>query len=215
VIEPLLSCREDIASLPPDDIEYVRDLGLIAQGWPLRIANPIYGEVIPRQLTYGTEAMIVQDASWFVRPDGGLDLSALLAEFQAFFRQHSEHWVERFDYREAGPQLLLQAFLQRIVNGGGRIEREYGLGRLRTDLYVWWPFPGGAQKAVIELKLLHKSLEATLTQGVRQTLEYADRCGTDEAHLLIFDRRPDRSWEDKLYRREECLEGRTVRVWGM
>ena len=47
--------------------------------------------------------------------------------------------MERFTYREAGPQLLLQAFLQRIVNGGGRIEREYGLGRRRTDLLVFWP----------------------------------------------------------------------------
>jgi len=46
--------------------------------------------------------------------------------------------VARFDSQEAGPQLLLQAFLQRIVNGGGRIEREYGLGRRRTGLpFVW------------------------------------------------------------------------------
>lgn len=52
---------------------------------------------------------------------------SLLAAFQAFFR---EHWVTRFGYQEAGPQLLLQAFLQRIVNNDGRIEREYGLGRV-------------------------------------------------------------------------------------
>ena len=53
-----------------------------------------------------------------------------------FFREHSEHWIKRFAYREAGPQLLLQAFLQRIVNSGGRIEREYGLGKMRTDLLI-------------------------------------------------------------------------------
>ena len=34
------------------------------------------------------------------------------------------------------PQLLRQAFLQRLVNGGGPVEREYGLGRGRTDLLV-------------------------------------------------------------------------------
>ena len=44
--------------------------------------------------------------------------------------------MERFQYKEAGPQLLLQAFLQRTVNGGGRIEREYGLGRMRTDFLL-------------------------------------------------------------------------------
>ncbi len=48
---------------------------------------------------------------------------------QAFFREHSEHWVQRFErYHEAGPQLLLQAHLQRVAGGGGRIEREYALG---------------------------------------------------------------------------------------
>ncbi|HPY60836.1 MAG: hypothetical protein BWY45_03118 [Euryarchaeota archaeon ADurb.Bin294] len=52
-------------------------------------------------------------------------MKRLLQEFQQFFREHSEIWLERFSYREAGPQLLLQAFLQRIVNGGGRITREY------------------------------------------------------------------------------------------
>jgi len=44
-------------------------------------------------------------------------------------RKSDESRVERFNYKEAGPQLLLQAFLQRIINGGGRIEREYGPGR--------------------------------------------------------------------------------------
>ena len=44
------------------------------------------------------------------------------------------------------PQLLRQAFLQRLVNGGGRVEREYGLGRGRTDLLVIWRYPGGVQK---------------------------------------------------------------------
>lgn len=49
-------------------------------------------------------------------------MDLLLTEFQQFFRKHSEHWVERFDYKEAAPQLLLQAYLQRIVNGGDRVE---------------------------------------------------------------------------------------------
>ena len=67
--------------------------------------------------------------------------------FQTFFREHSEHWLGRFDYQEAGPQLLLQAYLQRIVNGGGRIEREYGLGSGRTDLLIVWPFGASADGA--------------------------------------------------------------------
>jgi hypothetical protein len=120
-----------------------------------------------------------------------------------------------FDADGDGEQLLLQAFLQRIVNGGGRIEREYGLGRMRTDLLVTWFHPGGVQKAVIELKLLHKSLEQTLQTGLQQTWEYLDRCGAGEGHLVIFDRTPGKSWEDKLFQREEAVRDKAITVWGM
>ena len=123
--------------------------------------------------------------------------------------------MERFQYKEAGPQLLLQAFLQRIVNGGGRIEREYGLGRMRTDLLVIWPYTGGMQKVVIELKVLHKTLEQTLTAGLEQTWAYLDRCGADEGHLVIFDRTPGKPWEEKLFQRHESSHGHPIQVWGM
>ena len=105
--------------------------------------NPIYREVIPRELTFPVQATVTDDPAWYVGADGALQVDKLLAAFQAFFREHSEHWVERFQYKEAGPQLLLQAFLQRIVNSGERIEREYGLGRMRTDLLIVWPSAGG------------------------------------------------------------------------
>ncbi|MDG4594593.1 MAG: AAA family ATPase [Candidatus Contendobacter sp.] len=217
VIEPLLAGVEEPRNVPLDDIDYVRDLGLIATDKPVRIANPIYREVIPRQLTASTEEMTVQETVWYVAPDARLDMAKLLTTFQQFFQEHSEHWVERFDYKEAGPQLLLQAFLQRIVNGGGRIEREYGLGKMRTDLLVIWPLPASPspQKIVLELKVLHKSLNQTLAAGLEQTWAYLDRCGAGEGHLVIFDRTPGKPWEDKLFTRREMVKGRTITVWGM
>ena len=110
-----------------------------------RIANPIYAEVVPRHLNYAVQAGLPQEMAWYVGADGALDVEGLVAAFQAFFREHSEYWVQRFEqYREAGPQLLLQAHLQRVVNGGGRIEREYALGRGRTDLLIVWPQGGRA-----------------------------------------------------------------------
>ena len=122
-----------------EDVAYACDLGLVAQeadGTP-RIANPIYAEVVPRHLNCAVQTGLPQRMAWYVGADGGLDVEGLIAAFQAFFREHSEHWVQRFErYHEAGPQLLLQAHLQRIVNGGGRIEREYALGRGRTDLHA-------------------------------------------------------------------------------
>ncbi len=129
--------------------------------------------------------------------------------------------MERFQYKEAGPQLLLQAFLQRIVNSGGRIEREYGLGRGRTDLLVVWPQddgngqrPDASQKFVVECKVLHKGLDRTV--GVEQTVAYMDRCGAEAGHLVVFDRREGRSWDEKLFRlRRKSAKGDEIEVWGM
>ena len=218
-IETLLVGREQISDLPADDIEYVEDLGLIRRKPVLAVSNPIYREVIPRELTWSTEQTIVQETAWYMRPDGRLDVEKLLASLQQFFRQNAEHWVERFNYKEAGPQLLLQAFLHRIVNGGGYIELEYGLGRMRTDLLLIWPAveaaPGTGQRAVIEVKLLRGDLERTIAEGLAQTIEYADRAGrTTEAHLVVFDRRPGRTGEEKIFRREVSRDGRKVVVWG-
>ena len=226
VIEPLLSGTLSPEAIRPDDLQYVRDLGLVSQRG-LAIANPIYQEVIPRELTWvAQETMFHHDPAWYVGDDGRLRIDALLEAFQVFFREHSEHWVERFQYREAGPQLLLQAFLQRIVNSGGRIEREYGVGRRRMDLLVVWPTggeadtswpakPSSTQKVVIECKVLHGSPEQTLREGLAQTRAYMDLSAAEQGHLVIFDRTAGKSWEEKIFVREEAEGGAPVTVWGM
>ena len=214
VVGPLLSGGDE-REFTARDIEYVRDLGLVAHDPPLRIANPIYAEVIPRELTWAAQEGLVEDTAWYVDADGGLDLIKLLGAFQAFFREHSEHCVERFDYREAGPQLLLQAFLQLIVNGGGRIEREYGLGCGRTDLLILWPQGDGVRRLVVECKVLRKGLERTIGEGIEQTAGYMDRCAAEAGHLVVFDRDEGRSWDEKVFCRRESARGVEVMVWGM
>ena len=227
VVEPLLSGAEAADAIAPDDLQYVRDLGLITRSGPVAIANPIYREVIPRDLTYTTQEMSIHhDPAWYVGGDGALRIGDLLTAFQAFFREHSEHWVERFQYKEAGPQLLLQAFLQRIANGGGRIEREYGLGRMRTDLLLVWPLDRGraptqaghgreTQKVVIECKVLRRGLERTLHEGLEQTRAYMDRRAAAEGHLVVFDRTEGKRWDEKIFRRDEIEGGTAITVWGM
>ena len=215
VVEPLLS-GASVDESSARDLEYVRDLGLIARDPPPRIANPIYAEVVPRELTSAIQEKLLQKTAWYVRADGGLDVDKLLAAFQEFFREQSEHWIGRFQYREAGPQLLLQAFCQRIVNGGGRVEREYGLGRKRVDLLLLWPQGGRWRKFVVECKLLRDGLETTLRKGLAQTAGYMDRCGAEAGHLVVFDRDPDKPWAEKVWRREEAApDGRSITVWGM
>ena len=215
IVEPLLSGAEE-RHFTDRDLEYVRDLGLVAQDRPLRIANPIYAEVVPRELTWVIQEEFDQETAWYVHADGRLDVVALLTAFQTFFREHSEHWVGRFQYKEAGPQLLLQAFLQRIMNSGGRIEREYGLGRKRTDLLIVWPQGERTRKFVIECKILHKPMEQTIAEGLKQTAEYMDRCDAEAGHLVIFDRRADRLWSDKVFRdRRASDSGVAIDIWGM
>jgi hypothetical protein len=229
VVAGILSGRMDApGDLPEDDVQYVTDLGLIRRKPQLAVANPIYREIIPRMLTATIQDTLSHQTAWYITPDNRLDMDKLMAAFQQFFQEHSAHWLERFQYKEAGPQLLLQAFLQRVINSGGRIEREYGLGRQRVDLLVLWPlepaqdekpdwirWQGPVQKVVVELKVLHKSLEKTIVQGLEQTRTYMDTCGTKEGHLVIFNRDSKIPWEDKIFHRIETYQGIDISVWGM
>jgi len=117
----------------------------------------------------------------------------------------------------------MQAFLQRVINSGGRIEREYGLGKGRTDLMLIWNYQKkgqketatAVQKDIIELKILHKSLDKTISDGLEQTYQYMDRCGCSKGHLVIFDRDGSKPWEEKIFCKTERYKDKRITVWGM
>jgi hypothetical protein len=191
-----------------DDLQYARDLGLIKQKG-LEIANPIYAEIIPRELTYVRQEQLIQDIAWYKNADGSLNIKKLLEAFTEFYRENSADWLADCDYKESGPHLLLMAFLQRVINGGGRIHREYALGRKRADLLVTL----GKQKFVIELKVYKD--KNILPEGVQQTANYMNISGATEGHLVIFDRSSTKSWDEKIYQRQEQVDAKTIYVWGM
>ena len=155
--------------------------------------------MVPRELGYVLQSSLDLHTRWYVDGEGRLDMTKLLSAFSTFFGEHAEHWLAHLgEYREAAPQLILQAYLHRVVNSGGRIEREYGLGRGRTDLLVLWPREAGQpsdlwERFVVECKVLRdtdrKSLARTVERGVEQTLGYMARCGAEEGHLVVIDRR--------------------------
>ncbi len=223
VIAPMLSCADeaDVTLVPQDDVQYVVDLGLIKDDKPRRIANAIYREVIPRELTWTTQSGLKEQPEWFMRPDNSIDMEKLLTDFQQFFRSNADSWIGKFDYKESGPQLLLQAYLQRIVNGGGYIDREYGLGRRRTDILITKPLTSGyggpVQRVVLELKILRGSLEECISKGLEQTAAYMDLCGGDinEGHFIIFDRSSTKSWDERIWHENRLFAGRKIGVWGM
>ena len=220
VIEPMLSGGKPRHSRT--DLEYGRDLGLVARNGPLRIANPIYEEVILRELTEGLQDDVEQHVAPFLDGSGNLRVTRLFERFQEFYRENSEPSLEWIAYKEAGAQLVLQAFLRRVINGGGRIAREYRIDRRRTELLIQWPQggrwePGRARKHVIECKALRsgRELDTTIAEGLRQTAWYMDRCRAESGHLLVFDQRPNKSWEERIFRRQERAGETPVTVWGM
>lgn len=221
VIAPMLNTDDMLVQTQSslDDLQYVEDLGLITLKPNVQISNRIYQEVIPRELTYPTTVNITHQQAWYISDDNRIDMMKLLTAFQQFFRENIDVWSEGFDYKEAGPQLIMQAFLQRIVNGGGRISREYALGRKRTDLLINWPvtdkgFYGEVQQIVIELKILHGALQSTIDKGLQQTAQYADTVGAKEAHLVIFNRDKAVSWDDKIWHKQHNEQSRSIDVWG-
>ena len=172
VIEPLLSGGDEW-SFQDSDLDYVRDLGLIARDPPPRIANPIYAEVVPRELTSTAQERWSRTPPGTSMPTAGWTSTAALRVPGVLPRALG---TLAGPLRLCGgrPALILQAFLQRIVNSGGRIEREYGLGRGRTDLLIVWPRePGAARETdgdrfVIECKVVHGDLGRTIEEGVQQ-----------------------------------------------
>jgi hypothetical protein len=177
------------------------DLGLVSiEGGTPQIANPIYREVIARQMTFGTQLAIPYPTWQWQTPDGALDMNRLLREFQKFWRRHSEVWEEKSNYTEAFPHLLLMAFLQRVTNGGGHIDREYAAGRGRMDLAVEF----GGECYIIEVKVVYyyDSPDTVREEGLEQINEYRDTINASApAWLVIFDRRPkvkELPWEERI-----------------
>ena len=69
---------------------------------------------------------------------------------------------------------------------------------------------------MIECKILHKSLEQTVAEGLEQTAEYMDRCAAEGGHLVVFDRRENRRWDDKVFHCRQASDlGVEIDVWGM
>lgn len=198
-----------------DDFQYVLDLGLVRRGAQgPEIANPIYREVLTRELTYN-EQMNLPEPQWRWRTaEGGLELSALMREFQSWWRRDAEiiEAEATEGYVEAAAHLAFMGFLQRVVNGDGRVTREYGAGRGRIDILVEY----AGERHAIELKRVrpNDSLDTIRGDGVTQLSGYLDRLGLTEGWLVIFDQRKGRTWEQRIWSEVVVEGGRTLRLVG-
>jgi type II secretory pathway predicted ATPase ExeA len=211
VIEPLLAGRA-LNDVPADDRQFVLDLGLVRRdpAGGLAVANPIYREVIPRVLAGGPQDSLPHIRPTWLRPDGSLEPARLLEAFLAFWRQHGQPLLGSAPYHEIAPHLVLMAFLHRVVNGGGTLEREYAIGSGRMDLCLRY----GEVTLGIELKVWRDGEGDPLEEGLAQLDAYLAGLGQETGWLVIFDRR---GGQPPISRRTSSAEmetpgGRTVTV---
>lgn len=194
VIEPMLAGGV-LDNVSPDDLDYVVDLGLAKQevSGRLAIANPIYGEVIPRVLATTTQASLPAIHPTWLNRDGTLNADNLLNAFLTFWRQHGQPLLRSAPYHEIAPHIVLMAFLHRVVNlalsavegGNGRIEREYAIGSQRMDLCLFY----GDTQLAMELKVWRDGDADPATRGLVQLDSYLDGLGLPTGWLVIFDQR--------------------------
>jgi hypothetical protein len=220
VIEPVLAGTQPARDLVyDDDLAYVRDLGLVAPDNPVRVANPIYKEVIVRALTSGIQAGITAEPRAFLLPDGRLDFRKMLEEFAAWWKLNGEFLAKGEVYHEVAPQLIFMAYLQRVVNGGGFVDREYGIGTGRTDMLVRKPWTGPDGKPALQMEAIELKVRTTKTgdplpEALVQLDGYLSRCGLNDGYLLIFDRRPATVRQEirPRFSQETTASGRAVTV---
>ena len=211
ILEPMLAGRL-LEEVPEDDRRFAVDLGLLrrdAQG-TLEVANPLYREILVRVLASGTRDTLPPMQPTWLRPDGRLDLERLRDSFLAFWRQHGEALLATAPYHEVAPHLVLMAFLHRVVNGGGSIEREYAIGRGRMDLCV----RHGQEVLPIEIKVWRDKRADPLGEGLGLFDGYLEGLGVDTGWLFLFDRRTGQPPLPQRTRSEQATtpSGRSVTV---
>ena len=215
VVEPmLLGVRSEASDY---DVQYVLDLGLVKRGGSdgktLVVANAIYHEVLPRALSAAAQNHLhARD----IRPNwqtaaGKLDPQQLMKNFMDFWLKHGEPMMKTVPYHEAAPTLVLMAYLQRVINGVGRIEREYAAGSGRMDLYV----EHGGVAMVIEIKVWRDKRPNPLIEGLEQIERYLARMQLDQGFLVLFDQRTTApEWEARMRTEHaQTVSGRAITVF--
>ncbi len=187
IIEPMLA-GQDLGNVPQEDLRFIVDLGLcrIDPQGGLVIANPIYREVLPRMLAYVPRAGLPLIAPTWLDDQGRLIPNALLEAFLKFWRQHGQPLLKSAPYHEIAPHLVLMAFLHRVVNGDGFLEREYAIASRRMDLCLRYR----DIMIGIELKVWREGRPDPLKEGLEQIDDYLAGLSLDWGWLMIFDRRP-------------------------
>lgn len=214
IVEAVLLGDEQV-DYQGDDFRYCIDLGLLVRGPNgAEAANPMYREVLVREIGYNRQANT--PAPWWPwrRNDGRLDFPALVDNFRQHWRENADIIVEHLpQYPEAVCHIAYMAFVNRVVNGGGHVEREFAAGRGAIDVVVHF----AGERFVTEIKRVRPrdTLETIKQKGVAQLGRYLDTLGMAEGWLLIVNQHPGLSWEERLWEEEVVLGGKRLHLVGV
>jgi len=209
IIEPVITGEEKVFSPLDDDLQFVLDLGLVKrEKGQITPSNPVYAEVMVRYLGMADAVDHEKYRLTVYAEKDVLNMKKLLTDFQNFWRENSAIWEEKFFYKEAAPHLILTAFLQRIVNTGGRIDREMATGRKRIDLCIHYQ----NHRYPVEIKI-RRDIK-TYEEGKKQLADYMDMIGCDKGWLVVFDRRKKPSWKNRLFWKTVLVNDKEIHIVG-
>jgi len=212
VVEPVIIGEDSGYDPLDDDYQYVIDLGLLkVENYRFKPANLIYEEVMIRTLSLIANRKMAEGNDFNIKlsvEKGKINMKKLLTDFQTFWRENSKIWIERYQYKEAAPHLILMAFLQRILNHGGTISRELASGRGRLDLCVHY----NNHRYPIEIKIRRNT--KTIAEGKEQLWNYMDTLGCETGWLIVFETRKTISWTKKLFWKNTTIKKKKIHVVG-
>ena len=219
IVEPMLLGFGIEASA--SDEQYLIDLGLVRRidgRKNLIPANAIYAEVLPRVLNALTQSSLDSEhirSSW-KDATGRLNPRQFLLNFLDFWRKDGEPMMRTVPYHEAAPHLVLMAYLQRVINGGGEdsafsSHASCAAERAHTDVRTGVAGAGcvgriereyaagsgrldlllvfGAQLMAIEVKVWRDKRPDPLIDGMEQIERYLARLNLPNGFLVLFDQR--------------------------
>jgi hypothetical protein len=209
VVESIINGEAPDFTQLDDALSYARSLGLVARHPPIQFSNPIYLELTLRALSSAFQESLADDlvtiSKYYNNEQKQLNIDDMLTAFQRFYRRYAEVWLSRYDFKEAGRQLMFFAFLFRIVENNAEIVWDMSVGSTRCNLCVDY----GQQKIAITLKLRQDNFARD--EGLEQAARYADAQDLKNSFLILF----DVFWEERIYREIVTIGNIKVTLLGM
>jgi hypothetical protein len=199
---------DDFASFN-DDLQFCLDLGLVKTDDGLRPANPIYANLMVRYYNENIQMEFPEELAGKWMDGQILDMTGLLKAFQQFWTLNSEKYLAGMDVKELGPHLLLSAFLQLVVGGGGQVINHFANGWGYADIFILY----AGRRYVIELKI--KENQRSHAKSIEQLQGYMNNLFDKEAWLVVFDSESTKTWPEKItWETETLTTGHVIHIVG-